>query len=183
MGKTILVLTGSVRKNGNSEQLAEAFIEGAVSSGKQILRFDAAFKDIGACAGCGGCFSAGTPCVSPDDFTELGSYLQQADAVAIFTPIYWFSFPAKLKAAIDKMYSFCASGTPMKVKESIFVVCGEDTNMSTFDPVVSAYDKMADYLGWENKGHIVVPGVNDPGEAAVKHPEAIEGMKKIGTYY
>ena len=45
MGKTILVLTGSVRKNGNSEQLAEAFIEGAVSSGKQILRFDAAFKD------------------------------------------------------------------------------------------------------------------------------------------
>ena len=81
------------------------------------------------------------------------------------------------------MYSFCVAGKPIGVKESIFVVCGEDTDQATFEPVVAAYEKMTEYLKWENKGHIVVPGVNDPGEVNTKHPEAIEGMKKIGTYY
>lgn len=183
MSKTVLVLTGSAREGGNSDLLAEAFIRGALDSGKQILRFDAGRKNISGCEGCGGCFSAGTPCVSPDDFTELGNYLQQADAIAIFTPLYWFSYPSKLKAAIDKIYSFCVAGKPMGVKESIFVVCGEDTDQATFEPVVAAYEKMTEYLKWENKGHIVVPGVNDPGEVNTKHPEAIEGMKKIGAYY
>ena len=88
-----------------------------------------------------------------------------------------------IRAAIDKMYSFCVAGKPIGVKESIFVVCGEDTDQATFEPVVAAYEKMTEYLKWENKGHIVVPGVNDPGEVNTKHPEAIEGMKKIGTYY
>ena len=39
--KTILVLTGSPRKGGNSDMMAEAFIEGATSVGHQVFRFDA----------------------------------------------------------------------------------------------------------------------------------------------
>ena len=37
MSKTVLVLTGSAREGGNSDLLAEAFIRGALDSGKQIL--------------------------------------------------------------------------------------------------------------------------------------------------
>ena len=181
MSKTILVLTGSPRAGGNSDQLAEAFIRGAAGNGSRILRFDAGRKQIGPCTGCLACFSKGTPCVSPDDFTELAGYLQQADAIAIFTPIYWFTFPAGIKAAIDKMYSFCIAEKPMGVKESIMVVCGEDTNLDTFDPMVKTYEKICGYLKWENKGHIIVPGVYDSG--AVQSTPAIAGMQKIGSYY
>ena len=41
MSKTILVLTGSPRQGGNSDIMAEAFIQGAQSRGHRILRFDA----------------------------------------------------------------------------------------------------------------------------------------------
>ena len=44
MSKTILVLTGSARVGGNSDQLADAFIRGVLASGKNVLRFDAGRK-------------------------------------------------------------------------------------------------------------------------------------------
>ena len=181
MSRTILVLTGSARVGGNSDQLAEAFIRGAQNSGKRILRFDAGRKNIGPCTGCETCFSTGSPCTASDDFNEYAAYLQQADAIAIFTPLYWFTFPANLKAAIDKMYSFAVANQPMGGKESICVVCGEDDKQETFAPVISSYEKMCEYLHWENKGHIIVPGVHVKGE--VCNTPAIAGMEKIGTYY
>ena len=166
MGKTILVLTGSPRVGGNSDQLADAFIRGVASAGNQVLRFDAAAT--GACA-------------APDDFAEFSGYLMQADAIAIFTPIYWFTWPAGLKAAIDKCFSFYCSGTQTRVRESILVVCGEANEMEVFDPMVKTYEKTAELMHWENKGHIVVPSVYEAG--AVQNTPAIPGMEKIGRYF
>ena len=51
--KTILVLTGSPRKGGNSDMMAEAFIEGARSMGHEILRFDAGRNTVNGCRACG----------------------------------------------------------------------------------------------------------------------------------
>ena len=74
MGKTILVLTGSPRVGGNSDQLADAFIRGVASAGNQVLRFDAGRKQIGPCIGCQACAATGA-CAAPDDFAELSGYL------------------------------------------------------------------------------------------------------------
>ena len=181
MSKTILVLTGSARVGGNSDQLADAFVRGVLASGKSVLRFDAGRKNIGPCMGCESCFSTGRPCCGSDDFDEFAQYLQQADAIAIFTPIYWFNYPARIKAAIDRMYCFYAGQQPTKVKESIMVVCGGDTNMEIYQSMIGTYEHICDAIGWENKGHIIVPGVHEAG-AGQKTP-AIAGMEKIGTYY
>ena len=181
MNKTILVMTGSPRAGGNSDQLAEAFIRGARNAGNVVLRFDAGRKQIGPCVGCQKCFSGATPCVAPDDFTELAGYLQQADAIAIFTPIYWFTWPAGLKAAIDKLFSFYCAEKQTRVRESILIVCGEAAEMDTYEPMVQTYEKTAELTHWENKGHIIVPSVYEAG--AVQQTPAIAGMEKIGTYY
>lgn len=181
MGKTILVLTGSPRQGGNSDQLADAFIRGVYGAGNSVIRFDAGRKQIGPCVGCQGCFSGPTPCVSPDDFTEFANALQQADAIAIFTPLYWFSWPAGVKAAIDKCFSFYCAEKQTRVRESIFVVCGTSDQMETYDSIVASYEHIAELMHWENKGHIVVPAVTDPGD--VQNTPAIAGMEKIGSYY
>ena len=47
MGKKIVVLTGSPRKNGNSFAMTEAFIQAAEAKGHTVTRFDTAFMDIG----------------------------------------------------------------------------------------------------------------------------------------
>ena len=40
----ILVITGSPRKNGNSDTLADNFIKGAAEKGHSVIKFESAFK-------------------------------------------------------------------------------------------------------------------------------------------
>ena len=63
----ILVLTGSPRKNGNSNTLAEHFIKGAKEAGHTVVRFDAATKNVHPCIACNRCGMDGD-CVFQDDF-------------------------------------------------------------------------------------------------------------------
>ena len=157
MSKKILVLTGSPRQGGNTDILAEAFIEGAQRAGNQVFRFDAGRKNVSGCVACETCFSSGHPCSSP---------------------VYWFSFPAQLKATIDKMYCFYNGAQPIGPKECFLVMVAGGPDTSIFDAAVANYNKIADLLALDNKGHIVVPGIHDAG--AVKNTPAVDGMKRLG---
>lgn len=178
MSKKILVLTGSPRQGGNTDILAEAFIEGAQRAGNQVFRFDAGRKNVSGCVACETCFSSGHPCSYVDDFEEYAGYLKEADVLAIFSPVYWFSFPAQLKATIDKMYCFYNGARPIGPKECFLVMVAGGPDTSIFDAAVANYNKIADLLALDNKGHIVVPGIHDAG--AVKNTPAVDGMKRLG---
>ena len=78
MGKNILVLTGSPRKGGNSEKLADAFIAGAQEAGHTVMKYTTADKTIKGCIDCKTCFKKGTACSIPDDFNELAPHLAAA---------------------------------------------------------------------------------------------------------
>ena len=58
----ILVLTGSPRKNGNSNHLASRFIEGAQEAGHSVTRFDAAQSEVHPCIACNSC-GMDDPCI------------------------------------------------------------------------------------------------------------------------
>jgi multimeric flavodoxin WrbA len=45
-------------------------------------------------------------CSRDDDFNGLAPNLENADTIVFCTPLYWFTFPAKIKIVIDKLYSF-----------------------------------------------------------------------------
>ena len=57
MSKRILILTGSPRRDGNSDLMAEAFARGASEVGNRVMRFEAAHKHIQGCRACDQCFS------------------------------------------------------------------------------------------------------------------------------
>lgn len=48
MGKKIVVITGSPRKDGNSFAMTDAFITAAQTEGHSVTRFDAAMKKSAA---------------------------------------------------------------------------------------------------------------------------------------
>ena len=83
MSKKILVVTGSARRNGNSDQLAQAFARGAQKAGHHVTLFSAAQKRIGGCLGCDLCWSQGRPCIQNDDMTEAYPLFQEADVLAL----------------------------------------------------------------------------------------------------
>lgn len=57
MSKRILILTGSPRRGGNSDLMADAFAKGASEAGNSVVQFNTAHKHIQGCRACDNCFS------------------------------------------------------------------------------------------------------------------------------
>ena len=70
----------------------------------------------------------------------------------------------KLKAVIDKLYSFFIGKKKLNIKESALLVCGEEKNESAFDAIISTYKLIHSYLKWADRGQLVVPGVFKKGD-------------------
>lgn len=171
----ILVLTGSPRKNGNSNTLADYFIKGAEEAGHQVERFDAAFKNVHPCIACNKCGMNGL-CVFKDDFEFVRNHIVDADVVVFATPMYYFGVSAQLKAVIDRFYAI--NGQIHHPKKAVLLMTYANTAASEAVPIEAHYDVLLKYLGWEDAGRIIVPGVW-PADA-VKHTDYPEQAYKLG---
>ncbi len=178
MSKKILVLTGSPRKGGNTDKLADAFAAGAGQSGHIIVRYGTAGKNIKGCMDCRTCFKNGAACSVPDDFNELAPLLEQADMVVFATPMYWFSFPVQLKAAIDKFYAYDTSKRPLKIKECVLLVSGGVKDETKFEGIVKSYKLIAEFLGWQDRGVVIVTGLHDKDD--ILKTDGLERAESLG---
>ena len=152
----IMVLTGSPRKNGNSNILADNFIKGATEKGHKVFRFDSAFKDVHPCIGCNKCGMDG-PCVFNDDFSFVREHIVDADLVVFVTPMYYFGISAQLKAVIDRFYAINGKIHVPK-KAALFMTYANNSKHDEL-PIRTHYEVLLDYLGWKDIGRFVVPGV------------------------
>ena len=164
MKKNILILTGSPRKDGNSELLADAFRAELEANGHVVTKYSAGKKKIQGCTACQKCYSKGDACVFNDDFNELAPLVENADMLVLATPLYWFSFPAQIKAAIDKMYASYVAKREVKIKETALLVCAETDDRTDFDGIVRSYELICNYLKWENRGILLVSDVDKAGD-------------------
>ena len=159
MGKKIVVITGSPRKNGNTFAMTDAFIAAAEEKGHTVTRFDAAMQKVGGCRACETCFKTGKACSYNDDFNKLAPYILEADAVVFTAPVYWYTFPAQIKGVIDKLYSFCIARKDIANKKCALITCCEERDMSVMDGVRIPYEKTIALLKWESIGEVLIPGV------------------------
>ena len=181
--KKILVLTGSPRKNGNTDKMADAIEKGARTAGHETIRFEAGKKNIGGCHGCNGCWSNDHACCRKDDFWELEPLLESCDAIAIITPLYWLSFPAQLKAPIDKLYAYGGAGgaRPLTIKESCFMVCGElEPENREYEMLKETYRQIAEFESWTDRGILVAGGF---GEAGIESTDALSRAEEMGRNF
>ncbi len=156
----ILVLTGSPRKNGNSNILAENFIKGAQEAGHEVVRFDSAFRNVHTCVACDSCGTKGQ-CVFKDDFEIVKENLINADMVVFSSPVYYFGISAQLKTVIDRFYSI--NGEIQTPKKSILILTYADTSKNLADPIIAQYTNMINYLGWKDCAQFIVSGVWQTG--------------------
>ena len=164
MGKKIVVITGSPRKNGNSFAMTDAFIKAAQAKGHTVTRLDAAMQKIGGCHACETCYKSGKACSFDDDFNQIAPKIVEADAVVFTTPVYWYSFPAQIKGVIDRLYSLCIGGKDVVGKECALITCCEEDDMSVMDGVRIPYERTAALLKWKSVGEVLVPGVLSVGD-------------------
>ena len=75
----IVVIKGSARKGGNSNSMADAFIEAAKGLGHEIVECNATKMNLNGCHGCMTCFKTGKACTHDDDFNTIADDLLEAD--------------------------------------------------------------------------------------------------------
>ena len=101
--KRILVVLGGGRKKGNTRQLADAFIQGAVDARHEIELVSLNQVEVKGCMGCNAC-RYGKPCVQKDGFSELVPKIKAADLIVFASPLLFWTISAKLKAFIERFY-------------------------------------------------------------------------------
>jgi multimeric flavodoxin WrbA len=160
MAKKILILTGSPRRNGNSDALAEAFTTGAEKAGAEVRRVNTAELKIGACIACEKCWENDKPCIFQDDMEKIYPLLEWAEMFVLAFPLYYYTFPSQLKLVLDRLFPYAFKNTEViNGKDSVMLVCAETDNPADFDGVVSTYKIVGEYLTWNDKGVICAPGL------------------------
>lgn len=158
----IIVLVGSVRKDGNTEMLAKAFAYGA---GQQhdVELISVADNRIHPCLGCNRCYSGEEHhCVQQDDMTAIYGKLTKADTVVVASPVYFYGVSAQLKALIDRLH------TPMrnnfKIRRLGLILVGAATLPDLFDPILLQYRMILRFFHLEDIGTVLVNGAKEKGD-------------------
>lgn len=175
--KKIVLLTASPRANSNSSAIAQAFSEAVTDYGAELVLIDAAHSGIKGCIACDNCFKDGRPCCFDDGFNTIMEEILSADAIAFATPVYWYTFPAGIKAVIDKFYSLCVAEKDLSGKKCVLMACCEDDDMSAFDALVLSYKKSMGLLKCKDVGQLLVKNVHKP--LAVLETDALDKARKL----
>ena len=176
MSVNIVVLSGSPRKNGNTDKLAAAFKEGAESAGKTVTLFRVADMNISGCLGCEYCFVNEGECVHKDDMQQILAALRTADVLVWASPVYYFSVSAQLKTAIDRTYALLKEKPPIEYA-ALLMTCA-DVSSETANGAIAMYKNNNAYQNWEDLGIQIVTGVHNPNDIDGSHE--LQRARKFG---
>lgn len=158
----ITVISSSLRRNSNSEMLADEFIRGAKESGNEAEKITLGGKKISFCIGCLSCQKTGR-CVIKDDCAEINEKIHDAEVLVFATPIYYYEMSGQLKTVLDRANPLYGSDYRFK---DVYV-------LSTAAEDGEYVPKRAEegVCGWIDcferahlAGTVFVGGVNDPGD-------------------
>lgn len=150
----LLIITGSPRK-GNSYAMVMAFKKAAEEKGAEVKIYDSVKRKNDAA-----------------DYRELDQDLIDADGIVLAAPVYWYTFPADIKAVIDHFYFPYLKGNTFKGKKAALIACCEETTMETFTGINFAFDRTMELMEADIVGKVEIPGVLDAADIKKTDGEA-----------
>lgn len=185
----ILTIMSSPREQGNTELLLESFLKGIQKTNKHtidlVMLRD---KTISPCLELYGCKQNGR-CIIDDDFNELYDKLESCDRLVIATPIFFFAFPAQLKAVIDRCQSFYVRKylldnpilKPEEARRPCYLLAlggSNDKQMLMVAELVLKYFLLS--LDMKLEKTLVYRGIDAKGDI-FKHPTALADVYQLGA--
>lgn len=162
MSKKVLILSGSPRKNGNSDTLCNEFMKGAIEAGNDVEKIFVAEKRIGYCKACYYCKDHAGECVIKDDMAEVLAKMLAADVIVLSSPIYFYSISAQLKTVIDRTV---ARWLEFRDKEFYYIMTAAEDTDTVMDCTLECMRGLAECLdGSVEKGVIYGKGAYEKGE-------------------
>lgn len=148
--KSILILTSSPVKNGNTHLMADAFEKTVISSGATVTRFDMnKVKGIGCCA-CMACRTAVSDwCVFKDGVGDVLAAFKNADILVMAAPVWWLDIPVSMRRFVERWHGLVdASFTPRipEGKKAILLL-SQGADADSFKDLPERYKEMLSWLG------------------------------------
>jgi len=182
IGKKMVILLGSPRREGNSAALAERIAAGAAEAGAKVQTFYLHGMKIAPCSACEACHKPGAKgCVIRDGMQRVYGELSAADAIVYASPIYWFTVSAQLKAAMDRCYALGGSeGYAMAGKKIglAFAFGGEDAFDSGCTNAIRTFQDAFHFIGAEIVG-MVYASAGEAGDV-LKNTKVLGEAKELG---
>lgn len=179
MSKKVLVISTTLRNNGNSQVLAQEFAKGADAAGNQVEIISLKDKTINFCKGCMAC-EKNQVCAIKDDAVEIAAKMRQAEVIAFATPIYYYEMCGQMKTLLDRCNSLYFS--EYSFRDIYLLATAAESPESAMDGAIKGLE------GWiacfdkaSFKGAVFAGGVNSIGEIAHSPalPKAYEAGKGV----
>ena len=180
MGKNIVILNGSPRRNGNTSALVRAFTEGAEQAGHTVREFFLDAMDIHGCKGCfGGHSSRDCPCVQRDDMVRIYPAVRDCDVIVLASPLYYWNLSGQLRTAVDRLFALEEGDGNLlrgRGRASALLMAAEGNG---FEDVLTYYDHLVKHLQWNNLGHVLAGGNMDAGD--IQGKAEIRQARELGN--
>jgi multimeric flavodoxin WrbA len=121
----VLGFVGSPRKGSNTDILVEAVIDGPRNRGHAVTKVYLYDLDIGPCIDCRGCKKEPFNCIVEDEMQGMYERLEEADVIVFGTPVYWYGPSAPMKALIDRLRPYFASGRLERKRAVVVAPAGD----------------------------------------------------------
>lgn len=176
----ILGIVGSPRRNGNTDILVQAILDGAKQSGATSELLFLQSQEIRACDGCHVCWKTGR-CAKNDDMAALYPRIAASDVLVFGTPVYWYGPTALMKGFLDRFVYFnCPENrAQIRGKSAVLAVPFEENDPGAASLLVELFKRSFDYLEMNLVATLLVPGLTRKGEVHDK-PECLEEATRIG---
>jgi len=178
----VLGISGSPRRNGNTDILLAEVLRGAADKGaevKTIVLNDLDFKTDA-------CLEKGI-CRIKDDMQDIYDEFEQADVIVLASPIQFMGITAPMKAMIDRFQSRWARKYVLKMpplgeakrRKGFFISVGGTKLNNLFEPSLVIIKTFFRLLDIEYAGDILLRGIDEKG-AIKNHPDALQQAYQAG---
>lgn len=168
--KTVCLL-GSARRDGNSDTLANEFLQQARTHGAPVEKFALSDMQYSGCKNLFHCKTGLDHCGQMDDLTPVLAAISQAQVLVLASPVYFTSVTGQLKLAIDRFFSFFVPNYPTAAQKSrlsadrhlVFLQTqGEPTDR--YEDLMKSFSASFNGLGFDKQHLIRACGVRNPGD-------------------
>ena len=178
----VLVIHGSMRKNGNTGILADEFIRGAQEAGHETGKVELRDKTFGDCYGCRACHNNGGTCVQKDDMAEILEKMKAADVIVLASPMYYFTWTGLMKRFLDRTYpllpTLCNKDFYLITLGGVPVKKLMANILSDFNMYVSCFAEFNQQANTRNAGAIIGTSALAPG--AIRESAAMQEAYDAG---
>ncbi len=182
----IIVFSGSPRKGGNTDLLADAFVAGASSHGANVEKIRLIELKYSPCIECGGCDETGK-CILKDDLTAIYPKIESADVVVLASPMFFYNITANSQALVERSQAFWVRQYVLKQgeiggkrRQGIFLSAGATKGKLLFDGSLRVMRYFFDAIGGDLAAALLIRGAEKKGEIK-EIPGALETAKRLGS--